>query len=112
MAASQMPEHDERTRKPLVWLHGEVKTPPFTVEGTIYLPYEAELRIALEAYGDRFVAVTDAKYWAYGVAESPHSVELLAVNHARAHISIAAGVQWRGESGPPHADSDGGRNPW
>jgi phage-related protein len=24
---------EEPTRKPLVWLHGEVKTPPFTTEG-------------------------------------------------------------------------------
>ncbi|MGD0655310.1 MAG: type II toxin-antitoxin system RelE/ParE family toxin [Thermoguttaceae bacterium] len=33
MAESQRPEHDERSRKPLVWLHGEVKTPPFTAKG-------------------------------------------------------------------------------
>ena len=33
MAQSQRPEHGERTRKPLIWLHGEVKTPPFTAEG-------------------------------------------------------------------------------
>jgi phage-related protein len=33
MAQSQEPKHGERTRKPLVWLHGEVKTPPFTPEG-------------------------------------------------------------------------------
>jgi len=33
MAESQRHEHGERTRKPLVWLHGEVKTPPFTAEG-------------------------------------------------------------------------------
>jgi phage-related protein len=26
-------EQDEPSRKPLVWLHGEVKTPPFTPEG-------------------------------------------------------------------------------
>lgn len=105
-------EANSTMRMPKQPVKAALLLPPFTVEGTIYLPYEAELRIALEAYGDRFVAVTDAKYWAYGVAESPHSVELLAVNHARAHISIAAGVQWHGESGPAHADSDGGRNPW
>jgi hypothetical protein len=86
--------------------------PPFTVEGTIYLPYESELRIALDAYGDRFVPVTGAKYWAYSVAESPTNVELLVVNHARAHVSIAAGVQWRSDSGPVHADRDGAPNPW
>jgi phage-related protein len=33
MAKSQRNLHDEQTRKPLVWLHGEVKTPPFTAEG-------------------------------------------------------------------------------
>jgi len=26
-------EQDEPTRKPLVWLHGEIKTPPFSSEG-------------------------------------------------------------------------------
>jgi phage-related protein len=31
MAGSQ--EDQPRARKPLVWLHGEVKTPPFTPEG-------------------------------------------------------------------------------
>jgi hypothetical protein len=84
--------------------------PPFTVEGQIYLPYEAELRIALAAFEDRFILVTSAKYWAYSVAEPPNYVELLAVNHARAHIAIAAGVEWRGDTGP--AQSDGGQNPW
>jgi hypothetical protein len=84
--------------------------PPFTVEGTIYLPYESELKIALEAYADKFVPVTQAKYWSYAVAESPNSVELLVVNHARAHVSIAAGVQWSAESSAAH--SDGGQNPW
>ena len=33
MAKSQTGQHDEPTRKPLVWLHGEVKTPPFTAAG-------------------------------------------------------------------------------
>ena len=33
MAEPQRPEHDQPTRKPLVWLHGEVKTPPFTPKG-------------------------------------------------------------------------------
>ncbi len=86
--------------------------PPFTVEGTIHLPYESELRIALDAYGDRFVPVTGAKYWAYGVAESPNFVDLLVVNHARAHVCIAAGVEWHGDGGPARSDSDGGSNPW
>ena len=33
MAKKQGGKADEPTRKPLVWLHGEVKTPPFTPEG-------------------------------------------------------------------------------
>ena len=33
MSRSHRREHDESTRKPLVWLHGEVKTPPFSPEG-------------------------------------------------------------------------------
>lgn len=85
--------------------------PPFTVEGTIHLPYESELRIALDSYGERFVPVTGAKYWAYGVAEAPNYVELLVVNHSRAHISIAAGVQWHGETGISR-EADSTPNPW
>jgi phage-related protein len=33
MAGPQRAEHDEPTRKPLVWLYGEVKTPPFSAKG-------------------------------------------------------------------------------
>jgi phage-related protein len=33
MAKAKKDESDEPSRKPLVWLHGEVKTPPFTAEG-------------------------------------------------------------------------------
>ena len=32
MAKAKKVENDETTRKPLVWLHGELKTPPFTAE--------------------------------------------------------------------------------
>jgi hypothetical protein len=57
------------------------------------------------------VPVTGAKYWAYGVAEAPNFVDLLVVNHARAHVCIAAGVEWQGEGGPAHSDSDGRLEP-
>ncbi len=50
MAESRRPKHDERTRKPLVWLHGEVKTPPFTVEGR----QEAGMLLRLLQEGDKF----------------------------------------------------------
>jgi len=33
MAKAKAGEQDQSTRKPLVWLHGEIKTPPFTAEG-------------------------------------------------------------------------------
>lgn len=33
MAKAQSPKQDQRPPKPLVWLHGEIKTPPFTDEG-------------------------------------------------------------------------------
>lgn len=85
--------------------------PPFTIEGQIHLPYESEVKLALEAYGGRFLPVTGARYWAYGVAESPNHVDLLVVNHARVHVAVAAGVKWQTE-----APSDEGRgstpNPW
>lgn len=33
MAKVQMAEEEAPVPKPLVWLHGEIKTPPFTAEG-------------------------------------------------------------------------------
>jgi hypothetical protein len=83
--------------------------PPFTIEGQVHLPYESELRQALDALDDRFVPVTSARYWAYGVAESPNYVDLLVVNRARAHVALAAGTEWRAEV--PDLGR-GGSNPW
>jgi hypothetical protein len=82
--------------------------PPYTVEGQIHLPNEAELRQALDAFSDVFVPVTAARYWAYGVAESPNAVDLLVLNRVRAHVAIAAGVEWRGAT----PDLGGATNPW
>jgi phage-related protein len=42
-------ERSEPTRKPLVWLHGEVKTPPFTAEGR----QEAGMLLRLLQEGER-----------------------------------------------------------
>ena len=42
-------QHEEQTRKPLVWLHGEVKTPPFTAEGR----QEAGMLLRLLQEGER-----------------------------------------------------------
>ena len=53
--------------------------------------------------------MTAARYWAYSVAESPNHVDLLVVNHARAHVAVPAGVEWRKQA----PDLGGGaENPW
>ena len=49
MAKSQGGERSEPTRKPLLWLHGEVKTPPFTPEGR----QEAGILLRLLQEGER-----------------------------------------------------------
>ena len=89
-----------------------VLVPPFTIEGLIHLPYEAELQQALDGLGGRFVPITKARYWAYGVAESPNYVDLLAVNHSRSHVAVPVGTVWQKEAGPGEQDSSGGSNPW
>jgi hypothetical protein len=87
---------DMRTPKQAV--RATLLAPPFTIEGQIHLPYESELKIALEAYGGRFLPVTAARYWAYGVAEAPNSVDLLIVNHAKAHVAVTSSTEWRTEA--------------
>jgi hypothetical protein len=108
--ANTSTESTSTMRMPKEPVKATILMPPFTVEGTIHLPYEDELKIALDSYGDRFVPVTGAKYWAYSVAESPNYVDLLVLNHARAHVCVAAGVQWQGQAGARH--NDGAQNPW
>lgn len=97
-------------RMPKQAVRATLLVPPFTIEGEIHLPYESELRFALDAYEGRFVPVTNATYWAYGVAESPVSVDLLAVNHARAHVAVAGDVPWQTEV--PDEGSGSAPNPW
>jgi hypothetical protein len=84
--------------------------PPFTIRGSVYLPVESDLRMALDAYGERFVPVTDAHYSAYSLAELAQSTDLVLVNHARVHVAIAAGVAWSGEMS--QAAPDRSSNPW
>jgi hypothetical protein len=88
-----------------------ILAPPFTIEGEIHLPFESELHQALDGFAGRFVPVTKARYWAYSVAESPNYVDMLALNHARSHVAIPAGVQWHAEASREE-DSSGGSNPW
>jgi len=49
MAKAKKGEQDEPSRKPVVWLHGEVKTPPFTPEGR----QEAGMLLRLLQEGER-----------------------------------------------------------
>ncbi|MGA3058416.1 MAG: hypothetical protein ABSE70_10350 [Candidatus Limnocylindrales bacterium] len=97
-------------RMPKQAVRATLMAPPFTIEGQIHLSYESELRFALDAYEGRFVPVTSARYWAYGVAESPNFVDLLAVNHARAHVAVAGDMPWRTEA--PDEGPGSAPNPW
>jgi hypothetical protein len=85
--------------------------PPFTIEGLIHLPMEEELQQAVASLTGRFVALTSAKYWAYGVAESPNLVDLLVVNRVRVHVAIPVGTEWR-RAALSDVGSGGGQNPW
>lgn len=49
MAKAKEGEQDKPSRKPLVWLHGEIKTPPFTAEGR----QEAGMLLRLLQEGER-----------------------------------------------------------
>lgn len=83
---------------------------PYTIEGQIHLPFESELNQALDAFEGRFVPVTNARYWAYGVAESPNYVDLLILNHSKAHVAVPPSVVWHSET--PGDTRRGGSNPW
>jgi hypothetical protein len=105
-------ESGDEMRNPKQPIRAVVVASPFTIEGEIHLPYEAELHQALDGFGGRFVPVTKARYWAYGVAESPNYVDVLAVNHARALFAVPAGQEWHKEAGPDTPEDSGGQNPW
>jgi hypothetical protein len=102
-------ESGAEARTPKQAVPATLIAPPFTIEGQIHLPYEAEIHQALDAFGGRFVPVTAARYSAYGVAEPPNYVDLLVVNRGRAHVAIQRGVEWLKED--PNLGS-GASNPW
>jgi hypothetical protein len=102
-------ESGAEARTPKQAVQATLLVPPFTIEGQIHLSYESEIHQALDAFGGRFVPVTAARYWAYGVSEPPNHVDLLVVNRGRAHVAIPRGVQWLKED--PNLDR-GGPNPW
>jgi hypothetical protein len=91
-------EASSEMRVPKQAVRATLVLPPFTVECDIHLAYESELRIAMQAYEGQFLPVTAAKYWAYGVAESPIDVDLLLVNHARSFIAVPSAADWQAEA--------------
>ena len=109
--ASGPTESGQELRTPKQPTRAILLAPPYTIEGQIHLPMEEELQQAVDSLRDRFLPVTNAKYWAYGVAESPIEVDVLVVNRARAHVAIPVGTEWR-KAGPPEVRSRGGQNPW
>ena len=104
-------ESGTEMRTPKQVIRATLLAPPFTIEGEIHLGYEEELHQGLDGLGGRFVPVTRARYWAYGVAESPNYVDLLVVRHDRAHVAVAVGTEWRREA-PIEKGSSGGSSIW
>jgi hypothetical protein len=103
-------ESGTEMRVPKQPIQAVVVVSPFTIEGEVHLAYEAELHQGLDALTGRFVPVTNARYWAYGMAESPNQADLLAVNHSRAHIVIQADVAWLSEA--PEAGPNSAPDAW
>jgi hypothetical protein len=110
MHTSGPTESSQEMRTPKQPILAVLLAPPFTIEGQIHLPLEEELGQAVDSLSGRFLPVTNAKYWAYGVAESPNHVDLLVVNRTRAHVAIPVGTEWR--LAPPDVGARGNQRPW
>jgi hypothetical protein len=104
-------ESGQEQRSPKQAVRAVILATPYTIEGQIHLPYESELQQALDAFESGFFPVSSARYWSYSVAESPNYVDLLVVNHSRAHVAIPAGAEWQREA-PPVSGSSGGSDVW
>lgn len=63
-----------------------VSVPPFRIVGTVHLPPEANMRLALGELVGRFLPVTDATFWSDTVGAPKERAAMIAVNHARAQI--------------------------
>ena len=63
-----------------------ISVPPFRVIGTVHLPPEQDMRLALGELVGRFLPVTDATFWSDTVGEAKQTAAMVAVNHARAQI--------------------------
>ena len=105
-------ESGQEMRTPKQEIRAILLAPPFTIDGQIHLPMESELNQALDSFDGKFVPVTNARYWAFGVAESPNYVDLLALNLARAHVAVPPGVVWNKDGPSEAASRGGGSNPW
>ncbi len=81
-SATPLPE----LRTPKIAESTLISIPPFSVTGNIHLLPERAVREALQELQGRFIPVTDATFWSDVLNESPVTVPMLAVNHARAQI--------------------------
>jgi hypothetical protein len=107
---SDVTESGQEVRTPKRPIEAVLVAPPYVIAGDIHLPFESELSQAVDALTGRFVPVTRARYWTDDEASATH-VDLLVVNHARAHVAVPAGVEWQGEALPETVE-DAGSNPW
>lgn len=94
--ADEAVEATPELRMPKITEQAFITVPPFRVVGTIHLPPEQNMRLALNELTGRFLPVTDATFWSDTVGEGKQSAVMVAVNHARAQILA------------PHTDVD----PW
>lgn len=103
-------ESGQEMRTPKQPVRATLLAPPFTIEGNIHLPLEEALQQAVDSLSGRFMPVTSARYYAYGVAESPNFVDLLIANRMRTHVAIPVGTEWR--LAPPDVGGQGRQRPW
>jgi hypothetical protein len=94
--ADEPVEPTPELRMPKITEQAFITVPPFRVVGTIHLPPEQNMRLALTELVGRFLPVTDATFWSDTVGEGKQSAVMVAVNHSRAQILA------------PHTDVD----PW
>jgi Family of unknown function (DUF6812) len=73
-------------RTPKIAEQALISVPPFKITGRIHLLPNRDLREALNELTGRFLPVTEASYWSDVVGEAKQQADMVAVNHARAHI--------------------------
>jgi hypothetical protein len=73
-------------RTPKVVEQAMITVPPFKITGRIHLLPERDLREALSELTGSFIPVTEVTYWSDSVGEPRTTIDVAAVNHARAQI--------------------------